>query len=194
MERQQLAELVRRAQAGDQEAAGELVRSFEEPVRTIISQPLGPGLRQRVDTDDIFQSTVLASLDELAGFRYQGEKAFIAWLAGVAERRIVTAARRHRAAKRDLRRENPAAEADVLPGEFTSPTQGAVRSEVTEDIQRAVERLPRLERQAVELHSYEGLGFGEVAERLGLSDKHAARRLFQRALKRMGDLFESESL
>ena len=52
-------------------------------------------------------------------------------------------------------------------------------------------RIPRQERQAVLLHSYEGLGFGEVAQRLGLTDKHAARRLFQRALRRMGDLYES---
>lgn len=191
MDSRRLEELVVRARAGDREAAGELVRSVEEPVRTIIRRRLGPELRQRVDTDDIFQSTVLASLDELAGFRYQGEQAFIAWLAGVAERRIVTAARRHRAAKRDVRREHVAADADRVAGQFTSPTQGAVRSEVTKDIQRAVNALPRDERQAVLLHSYEGLGFGEVAQQMGLTDKHAARRLFQRALKRMGDLFES---
>ncbi|MHC4136610.1 MAG: sigma-70 family RNA polymerase sigma factor [Planctomycetota bacterium] len=194
MDSRRLEELVRRAQAGNKEAAAELVRSFEGPVRAAIRRRLGTDLRRRVDTDDIFQSTILASLDELSGFRYQGEKEFVAWLAAVAERRIVTAARRHRAAKRDVRREHPALEANGIAGDRTSPTQGAVRAEVTEDIQRAVDRLPALERRAVELHAYEGLGFGELARRLGLTDKHAARRLFQRALKRMGDLIESEGI
>jgi len=192
MDSRRLGELVRRAQSGDKEAAAELVSSFEGPVRAVIRRRLGADLRQRVDTDDIFQSTVFASLDELSAFRFEGEKAFVAWLATVAERRIVTAARRHRAAKRDIRREHAAAGADDVMGDCTSPTQGAVRAEVTENIQRAVDRLPSLERRAVELHAYEGLGFAELAQQLGLTDKHAARRLFQRALKRMGDLIESE--
>lgn len=192
MDSRRLGEYVRRAQAGDKEAAAELVSSYEGPVRAVIRRRLGADLRQRVDTDDIFQSTIYASLEELSGFRYRGEKAFVAWLATVAERRIVTAARRHRAAKRDVRREHPGAEADDMVGGHTSPTEGALRAEVTENIRRAVDRLPSLERRAVELHAYEGLGFAALAQRLGLTDKHAARRLFQRALKRMGDLIESE--
>jgi len=42
----------------------------------------------------------------------------------------------------------------------------------------------------VQLHSYEGLSFAQVSERLGLNGRSAARNLFQKALHKMGDLLD----
>ena len=176
-----------RAAGGDREAAGEIARRYEGVVRARIRRRLGGRLRARVDTDDIFQSTILASLRDLEGFEYRGEQAFLAWLARVAERRIQSAGRRHAAARRDVARERGIGEAEAAAGGRTSPPQGAVRSELAESLHRAIARLPEPDLEVVELRSYQGMGFLEIAEATGLADRNAARWVFQRALKRMED-------
>jgi RNA polymerase sigma-70 factor (ECF subfamily) len=187
---QDIEDLVKRAAGGDSGAAGEISRRVERPLRAAIRQRLGPELRARVDTDDIFQSTIFAALKDLGNFTYQGDGAFMNWLSAIAERRIRMAARKHRAGKRDVRRERSLAAAAEVPGAGTTPTQGVVRGEITERIQTVLPQLPELERRVVELHSFEGRGFPDVARELGLTDKNAARHVFQRALKLMGDLLD----
>ncbi|MHC4471237.1 MAG: RNA polymerase sigma factor [Planctomycetota bacterium] len=184
----EIERLIELAREGDQEAAGELAKRYEGRVRASIRRRLGPELRARVETDDIFQTSFFAALGDLAGFRYRGEAAFVRWLSTVAERKMLMTARRHRAGKRDLRLEWPLDGVGDIPGQMTSPTQGAVRGELKEGIREAVARLPDPDRQVVQLHSFDGLGFREIAEKLGLADKNAARHVFQRALKQMGDL------
>jgi len=191
MDDRRLRELVRRAQAGDRDAAGELLSRYGGRVRAAIRCRLGPDLRQRVDTDDILQSALAVSLEDLQGLRYEGEKALVHWLTAVAERRLISAARRHRADRRDVGRESPLRPAELPPGELTSPTQGAVRGEVRESVREAVSRLPPQERRVVELRSYEGLTFEEIATQLGLADRHSARERFRSALRKMGDLLDS---
>jgi RNA polymerase sigma-70 factor (ECF subfamily) len=186
----ELEELLRRAAAGDRDAAGELSRRYEVPLRAAIHRRLGADLRARIDTDDVFQSTILESVESLESFRYRGERAFLGWLTTLAERRIRDKARYHGAAKRDHHKDRPLPPADEVPGDRTTPTQGAVRTEVTEQLREAVARLADPDRQVVELHSFEGLGFKEVAQRLGLADKNAARYVFQRALNQIEDLLE----
>lgn len=194
MNQGELQALLRQAAAGDEEAANELARRYESVVRAAIRPRLGPELRARLDTEDILQSTLTASLEDLARLDYRGEKAFLGWLCRVAEHRVLDAARRHRAARRDLRRERPLAPGDDLPGRGTSPSQAAVRGERARGLHEAVSRLPDEERRVVELHSFEGLGFREVAERLGLKDKERARYLFRCALRRMEDHFGTHGM
>jgi RNA polymerase sigma-70 factor (ECF subfamily) len=186
--------LILRAAEGDEQAAEALAKRYEGKVRAVIRRRLGPELRARVETDDIFQTSFFAALEDLVGFSYKGEAAFLRWLATVAERKMLMTARRHRAGKRDLRLEWPLDGVGDLPGQMTSPTQGAVRGELKEGIRSAVKKLPDPDRQVVELHSFKGLGFREVAEQLGLTDKNAARHIFQRALKKMGDLLGPSGL
>ena len=190
MDDESLEALLRRAAAGDRQAAGELARRYEAPLRAEIRRRLGPDLRARVDTDDIFQSTILESVGSLPAFEFRGEKAYVGWLTLLAERRIRDKARFHRAAKRDQRKEQHLLDAGALASDRTSPTQGAVRSELTQGLRAALAGLPEPDRQVVELHSFEGLGFKEVAERLGLADKNAARYVFQRALNKIEEQLE----
>jgi RNA polymerase sigma-70 factor (ECF subfamily) len=190
MREREIEDLLRRVTAGDREAAGEIARRYERPIRLAIRRRLGPELRARVDTDDIFQSTIAAALEDVPDLSFRGEGAFVAWLAAVAERRILMKVRHHRARKRDHRRDRPLEAAEGVPGCGTSPTRGAVRGEVTEGIRKAVARLPEGERRVVELHSVEGLSFQEVSDLLGLSGKFQAHRIFQRALKKIGDLYD----
>jgi RNA polymerase sigma-70 factor (ECF subfamily) len=194
VDRDEVQDLVRRAAAGDREAAGELARRYEARVRAAIHRRLGDLLRARLDTEDLFQSAIAASLRDLGGLRYHGEPAFVGWLTQVAERRIRDSARFHGAARRDVGREGPLPEGDLLPGGRTSPTQGALRTEATAGLRVAMEVLPEIDRRVVELHSFQGMGFREVAAAVGLPDKNAARHVFQRVLRRMEDWLDGQGL
>jgi len=186
-----LERLVRRAGRGDERAAEEITRRCGAPVRRIVRRRLGREIRSRVDTEDILQSAFLTALGALRDFRYEGERAFVGWISTIAEQKIRNAARHHRAALRDVRRQRPLSGGARVPDDGTSPTQGAVRGEIVRDIRQAVEKLPERQRSVVLLHSFEGRSFPDIAERLGLTDKSAARRLFQRALRELGNLMDA---
>jgi len=192
MTERKLEDLLRDVVAGDRDAAEELARRYERRVRGVVSRRLGQDLRRRLDTEDILQSTIVTALKDLPGVTYKGEKAFLAWLSTVAERQLLMNARHHHAKKRDSRRERPIDAAWGLPGDRTSPTKGAVRNEVSEDLKSAIAQLPERERQVVELHSFGEMRFEDIADRLGLSGKSAAHRVFENALKRMGDILDSD--
>jgi len=98
--------------------------------------------------------------------------------------------RRHRAERRDVGRELTHGGAGDAAGGHTTPPRGAERAEVKATLERAIARLPAAERRVIELRSYEGLSFDDIARLLGLGGKDAARNLFQSALKRMGQLVE----
>ncbi len=192
MDDRRLEELILRARDGDRDAAEKLARAYEQRVRSHIHFRLAPDLRARVDTDDVYQSTISASLEDLAAVEFRGEKAFIAWLSRVAERRVLDVARRHRAEKRDVRRQRPLEAARMVPANHTTPPGGAIRDEIQQSMRRVLARLPDRERRAIELRSYAGLSFREIAEQLELPNRHVARDLYRAALKKVGELFGLE--
>jgi RNA polymerase sigma-70 factor (ECF subfamily) len=188
-----LEQLVQSAREGDREAADAIARRYMGRLRPIVRRQIGDHLRARVDTDDMVQTAIHQAVRDLEGFEYQGEKAFEGWLARVAARKVQMAARHHQAGKRDVRRDDIETRFGEKAGRLTSPTQGAARNEVTKDIREAVAQLPDRERSVVELHTFDGLTFGEVAEKLGLENKDRARYVFQSALKLLGDELESHA-
>jgi len=185
-----LERLLRRAQDGDRDAVGVLLERYAGRIRAAIHRRLSPQMRRRVETEDIFQSTVALTLEDVRGMRYQGEDAFIGWLTTVAERRLLMNVRRHRAQRRDVRREVALQGASGVAAELTSPPRGAERAELQADIEQAIARLPPLERQVIQLRSYEGLSHRAIAEAMQLPNKDAARHLFLKALRRMGEFVD----
>lgn len=186
----QVSMLVARAARGDARATEELARRYDAPLRRFVHRRIGPDLRARVDTDDICQSALFAAFESLPKFEFKGERPFVGWLSSIAEQKIRNAGRRHRALRRDARRERTLEHAREVVTPGTSPTQGATRSETVRGIRTALEELPPREREVVRLHSFDGLSFREIADELGLADKSTARRIFLDALKRIGHLLD----
>jgi len=189
---EELRATVRRAQGGDREAAGVLLELYGERIRSAIRRRLAPRLRSRLDTEDVFQSAVAITLEDLRSVRYEGEKSLVAWLTTVAERRLLGTIRRHRAGRRDVGRECAQAAAAGVESDRTTPAESAERAEAQAAVAKAVARLPQEERRVIHMRSYEGLTFREIAGRIGLPSRHSARELFQRALKRLGHLVEND--
>lgn len=192
MEKDSLEALIGRARAGDGDAAGEIARRYEGHVRHSIGHKLPRDLRRRFDSEDVFQSTIADSITALQGFKYQGEKAFLAWLAGVAERRLLGASRRNRAQMRDVGRDRSLTAAAGVSVGRTSPSQGAARAEARGTIQDALARLPDELRIVADMRSREGLTFREISERLDLTNADVARDRYRAALKKMGEVLASK--
>ncbi len=188
-----LAEILQLVASGDEAAARVLTERYEASLRAQIHRRIGHDLRPRVGTSDIFSATMLAVFTELPAFQYRGEAAFVGWMRAIAERQILMAARFHSARKRDVRRERFEGTSPGHVGNRTSPSEGAVRAEITQLIRESVIHLPALERRVVELHSFEGLSFARVAKEMGLSGPARARYLFQRALKLLGRMLDDDS-
>lgn len=170
-----------------------MLREVEPWLRREIHRHLGLEVRVREDTDDTMQATLLSIAGDLVGFEWRGEATFRSWLLTVARHRVASAGRTQRRERRDPARERAFASGDDVVSDQTAPSVAAARSETSDRLRDAVERLDPEERRVVELHSWQGLPFGEVARLCGLADADAARYLFRRALKRMGELLDQDA-
>src|SRR5262245_1951735 len=85
---------------------GELLRDHRAPLLAYIERRMGPGLRSKIEPDDIFQEVSLEAVRAWDAIEACGEKIF-GRLCEIAERRIVDAHRRlfgaqKRSAARDV--------------------------------------------------------------------------------------------
>jgi RNA polymerase sigma-70 factor (ECF subfamily) len=183
--------LLRLAKQGDRQAFGELYARYWERLLTIVRLRLGPALRAKLESADIVQEALLASLRGIDRFEYRSEGDFLHWLCRLVENRIRDQADYFNAQKRRIGREVPLqvqlpSRTTVLGplddvGALDTPSQDAVRREELEALERAIDRLPPEQREAVILTRYEGLSYGEASGMLERSPD-AVRMLVSRAM------------
>lgn len=77
--------------------------------------------------------------------------------------------------------------ASQLLGNFTSPSQIAMRDEVANQLDQAIDSMEPIDREVLALRHFEELTNSEVAEVLGIQQKAASIR-YVRALKRLKDV------
>ena len=180
------AQLVQLAKAGDREAFDRLVALFRPRLEAAVATRIGPGLRAKLEVEDVVQETILRALRSIESFEWRGDESFLRWLAGIAEHILRDQADRER-----LRRA-VALESDVA-GEGTSPSVAARREERFSRLEQAIEVLPPEYREVILLARVEGLPVQKIAERLGMTPNAVSQRLW-RALRKLRDEFgETES-
>lgn len=184
----ELLQLIRDAADGDVEAQGRLVRDYEAWMRERIRKRLGPRLRLRLDTEDVLQSSMALALRDLQGkdAAFEGERPFLAWLLRLTQNKIQMAARKHGAAKRDVRREAQLSAPDRQRLDATSPSQAAARSEEADAIRALLADLPDRDRRVIEMRVLDGATFAEIAEALDLPSEAAVRQRYVRLIARLG--------
>lgn len=141
---------------------------------------------------DIVQSACREVLEDLAAFEYRGESAFRQWLFKATLNKIHERGRRHRALKRDARREQQGPfdeDIDKLLPSFTTPSQVAIAEETMGRLEKAFAQLPDDYRRVITAAKLLGQTHVEIAEDMGRS-KTAVRVLLHRALFRLGFLME----
>jgi len=152
----------------------------------------------RVDPDDVLQEAYLAAASRIEHYAGGGFKSPFLWLRVIVRQTLIDVHRRHLMAKsRDAGREvamfatypqaTSASMAIHLVGDWTSPSQAAVRVEMLDRVQGAIATMSPIDQEILALRHFEELTNAEVAETLGIEPKAASVR-YMRALRRLKEI------
>jgi RNA polymerase sigma-70 factor (ECF subfamily) len=183
--------LLRRLRGGSEDAATQLYRRYAHRLRALARANTSAHLARRVDAEDIVQSVFRIFFAAATQGLYDVPAGEDLWklLLVIALNKIRAEGVFHQAAKRDVRataelaRIDPAAEPDDGEDFATSFLRLVVKD--------TLERMPPLERQALELRM-EGYEVAEIADRVGRS-KRTVERCLQQARTRLKSLLDEDS-
>jgi RNA polymerase sigma-70 factor, ECF subfamily len=183
------AGLLRRAQAGEEAAFGEIVRTHHERVfRRVVAIT-----RNEHDARDVCQEiwlTVWRSLKD-----YRGDSKFSTWLYSIATRRAIDHLRKNRrwfSRFLPFLTDGENSEITIEPASAApGPRDQLEHREREARFERAIAALPPKHRAVLALREIEGLSYDEIAETLGCQRGTVMSRLFnaRRLLaQKLGDL------
>lgn len=170
----QMARLVARFQAGDEEAFVELYLKCFDRVYGFLNLLL----RDHHAAEDAAQQTFVKAYQALPAFQLRAETPFRAWLLRIARNEGLGHLRKlgrvavEEPQRLDLRRERPCADVPLTSKGWLSDTE----------LMRLVERLPEAQRQVLALRYMLGLKTDELAAVVGRTPQ-AVRKLEHRALR-----------
>ena len=179
-------ELLRRAQEGDEAAFGTIMREHYERIFRLVYAIV----HHEHDARDICQEVWLTVWKQLPSFR--GDAKFTTWLHPIATRRALDHLRKRR---RWFDRFLPFSIGDTETPSVPEPVssddarQQSDASERSEQLKKALEKLPPKLRAALALREIEGLSYEEIAQATGIpagtvmSRLYHARRLLVQQLK-----------
>jgi RNA polymerase sigma-70 factor (ECF subfamily) len=187
--------LVRRAQAGDDQAFGQLVERNRRAVYRAAFAALGSA----EDAEDVAQETFVAVYQKLQGFR--GESAFRTWLLAIAWRKALD---RRRSVTRWLRmtvvNDRPDGDDRDLVEQMPDSRRTQEDDLSAEDLQRTVKRLigtlPRKLRDALLLSGSGDYSYEQIGSMLGIPVGKVkwrvseARRMLKRKLASVGYAYD----
>jgi RNA polymerase sigma-70 factor, ECF subfamily len=191
-------ELLTRWHHGDADALATLVEQDRDWIERRVRARLGALLRQRHDTQDIVQQTLVEVLRYGPRFVLDDRNHLRGLLARIVENTLRGRAAHELAERRDLRRElpreaprtgNDTEVLDLEPTAGSGPVTAAAAAETADWVRLAVELLDGDDRSVVLWRHYEELSYAEIGQRLGVSED-AVRMRHQRALPKLARCLE----
>ena len=191
-------DLIRRASEGDEAAQHELFSAHRDRLQRMIRLRLDRRIQGRLDSSDILQEAYIDVFRNLPRYVEAPSTSFFIWLRNLVGLKLAEVHRRHLATeKRDARRDvsiyrgalpavNSISLAAQLLGQLTSPSQGAVKTEMRVRLQEVLDGLDDIDREVIALRHFEQLNSQEVADVLGMSKSGASSR-YIRAIQRLKD-------
>ena len=168
-----------RIQAGDQQAAGELLSRYEAEVRLVVRRQLPRMLRSRFDSVDFLQSVWGSFFHRVRTVptEFEDGRHLVAFLARAAKNKVIDEFRKAGSQKQDMRREEPIwSEGDKprdLAGHNETASQVAEAREAFDHLRNLV---PEDRRAILELKA-QGLSSKDIGDRLGISERTVQRVL-----------------
>jgi RNA polymerase sigma-70 factor (ECF subfamily) len=174
-------QLIRRAQAGDEDALNQLLARYLPRLKRWATGRLPQWARDLADTHDLVQETVIRAFRRMEHFEPRGDGALQAYLRQILANRI----------REELRRAGRRPAAATLdedqPDDSASPLERSIGQQAVERYERALERLRPQDREAIVTRVELGCTYEEVAVALGKPTANAARSAVQRAMLRLID-------
>jgi RNA polymerase sigma-70 factor (ECF subfamily) len=193
-----LCRLIERARRHEPGALDRLLDSYRNYLRLLARTGLDASLRGKADPSDLVQDALLKASLRFDQFRGATDAELAGWLRQVLARCLADLVRRYRTEGRRAGREqsleqllNRSSEAmeRVLATDGTSPSSSAARRDLGVVLSDALAELSEDHREVIVLHHLEGLGWDEVARRMGRT-ADAVRKLWTRALKQLRPLID----
>ena len=183
--------LEQRLRAGDDGALATLLERFRERLQRMVQFRLDARLVGRIDAEDIVQEAYVDAEKRLAAFRGD-DKPFLVWIRLITQQTMIDVHRKHLgAAMRNAGREVKAPPSGTLSGFFvahvTSPSQAAMREELRQRVEAALESMDEIDREVLLLRHFEELSNKDAAAVLGIQENAASNR-YVRALGRLKGL------
>lgn len=184
--------LIRRIQAGDEEAFPVLFRRYEGVLRAKLREVLPAGLRRKVSASDLLQETRIVALRRCIEFHTQPDGTFRGWLLKILNHKVRDAIRNYkhtakRGAVAELERgDRP--DTSYFVADQPSPSEFAMAKELRNKIQQAINALPEDYQEVLRLTRLEGLTLREAADRMGRT-REATKKLYGRALTKFGEVY-----
>jgi RNA polymerase sigma-70 factor (ECF subfamily) len=194
-----LADLMRRARAGDGQALAGLFNHYRDRLRRMVHLRLDRRLQARLDASDVLQDAYVEFARRFPHFATEGGMPFYLWLRQLTGQKLIDLHRHHLGARmRDAAQEvslyrgalpqaSSVSLAAQLLGRLTSASHAAARAETQLRVQEALNSMEPLDREVLTLRHFEMLTNEETAQVLGIK-KTAASNRYIRAMKRLKDL------
>ena len=180
-----LHELIQRVRDGDSEAVGVLLNQYGDAIRREVRfSLLDQRLKRIVGESDIYQSVVSRFVFGLqdGNFEFESGKDVVNLLKVIVRARVAQHARFWKSRRRDLHRNQALLSDDAIALTESQPTIGQQQSDA-ELLAIALSIMPERDRKILEWRA-EGLSWGQVAERLGVSSAEGLRKSHERSMQR----------
>ena len=174
-------QLLERAKAGDGGALDTLYGRYLPRLRRFGRGRLPAWARERLETEDLVQETLVHSLGPIESFEPRREGALQAYLRQALLNRVRDEVRR--AGRRPRAAELPADAANPAP----SPLEEVLGTEAVARYESALARLAEDDRAAIVARVELGCTYKEIAEALARPSPDAARMAVSRALVRLAE-------
>ncbi|HEX6810173.1 MAG TPA: glycosyltransferase [Planctomycetota bacterium] len=164
--RTETSELLHKAKGGDSDAMDHLFSRYYERVRRSVRARLSGDLRSRGDLDDALRPHLTKAFESFDRFEMRHEGSFLHWLAEYAAQNI------H----------------DASSPEPVPPAPGRDDARDRAALEACLGQLAEPHRRIIELRDYQGLGWDEIAEKMGMNGESAAREWHRRAMVELARL------
>jgi RNA polymerase sigma-70 factor (ECF subfamily) len=194
--------LVDRVLHGDRDALAQVFARHHDRLWRIVSFRIDPRLRGRVDADDVLQEAYLNAERRIQHVIQDAPDGLFVWFRMIVSQTMAEIHRRHLGVqRRDPMREqslHAGFSADAtsfsisshLFGHLTSPSQAALRKELSEQLDFALSSMEDLDREVLAMRHFEELSNRETAHALGLTEQAASAR-YVRALTRLQHILKA---
>lgn len=195
--------LIKNARRGDGQAIRRLLVLYHPRLRGRLLRQMDPGMRAKIEPEDILQQVYLEVFRAIDRFTYQGKDSFLRWMYAILDRKLIDEHRAMRAERRDVRREakpaptsaNRTTYVDLMARVMASggtPSQAVRKDEALAVLNACVASLPIHYREVIRMRFLEGRPVADVAEALDRSIGsvhmicHRALRQLRERAEKMG--------